>query len=585
MAKHELAQALTGDAGRDSAFSLWLARLGLLATVGWLLARGVLGQMGWDAADISGWEKTPLVHLRAIAKGLVLAGVFEACLFFIVGLLVPMALGRFPANRFLRSVVVSIIGVGIAIGVRSVEVAGVPSGAHLVVPLLAFVLGAWIASAWRRGLRAFLWLVPQLGVLLLLLAAGAIALAWLAIESDPLPVAHIPVTPAERRQLAETLRGKRTDGEGPRRVVFTQTELNQLLAATVPRISPHSAARVQFAGDMAEVELSLPLPHRWANQAYANVRVVGNLTIADGDVTVDLESGSIGRLAIPPAILRFCAPLVAATIRGDRELGIVLNAIQSLRMEDIAIVTTIKPGAFEETVIPALARKLSGRAEVVVETRDQVRHLLAATGELPPGDARFAALIERAFGLARERSVDNDPMLENRAAILALAILLGHERVEPLVGEVTDESSRELAARDLKDVTLRNRADWTRHFFVSAAITLLSSEQTSDAVGVLKESLDAEEGKSGFSFSDLAADRAGTLFALAATGDVVRARAMQERFAKGVSVDDLFPPAADLPEGISAEDLKSQYGGVDGPGYKRVVDDIEARLAECAALH
>ena len=52
---------------------------------------------------------------------------------------------------------------------------------------------------------------------------------------------------------------------------------------------------------------------------------------------------------------------------------------------------------------------------------------------------QIAHLKERAFAYARERSTENDPVAENRAAIVALGILLGHWRVETLVGRVLDE--------------------------------------------------------------------------------------------------------------------------------------------------
>jgi hypothetical protein len=115
-----------------------------------------------------------------------------------------------------------------------------------------------------------------------------------------------------------------------------------------------------------------------------------------------------------------------------------------------------------------------------------------------------------------------------------------------------------------------------------AALTVLSSQAPSDAAGLLKEELDADGG-SGFSFGDLTADRAGTSFALAATRDDGAARALQERIAAGFRVDDFFPDASDLPEGIPDAELQSRYGGVGGPLYRDFAAEIERRLMRCAA--
>ena len=78
-------------------------------------------------------------------------------------------------------------------------------------------------------------------------------------------------------------------------------------------------------------------------------------------------------------------------------------------------------------------------------------------------------------------------------------------------------------------ITLRGRNDLARHFWVSAALSVLSDESRSMTVGITKEMMDATPGGSGFSFVDLTADRAGTLFAVAATSNAESARNLQLR--------------------------------------------------------
>ena len=95
---------------------------------------------------------------------------------------------------------------------------------------------------------------------------------------------------------------------------------------------------------------------------------------------------------------------------------------------------------------------------------------------------------------------------------------------------------------------------------MSGALTVVSAVAPSDAAGLLKEELDADGG-SGFSFGDLLADRAGTTFASVATRDEASAAAIQARLAGGFRVDDFFPPADGLPEGIPDAELQSRYGG------------------------
>jgi hypothetical protein len=187
------------------------------------------------------------------------------------------------------------------------------------------------------------------------------------------------------------------------------------------------------------------------------------------------------------------------------------------------------------------------------------------------------------FALARDRSIKGNPVAENRAGIFALGILLGHHRFEELLGSVQVGRDNTAAQQALKRVTLRARADWTKHFCLSAAIALMSDKVVSDGAGLLKEELDAGAGGSGFSFADLLADQAGTTFAARVTRNEATARAMQDRLANDFSVDDYFPHADDLPEGLSDGELQSKYGGVGGKGYNRIMEEIERRIATCAA--
>jgi hypothetical protein len=89
---------------------------------------------------------------------------------------------------------------------------------------------------------------------------------------------------------------------------------------------------------------------------------------------------------------------------------------------------------------------------------------------------------------------------------------------------------------------------------------------------------DARDG-SGFSFSDLAADRAGEMFGAMAAGSEPSARRLQERLASGIAETDLMPPIDGLADNLSEAELERRFGGVGSPAYKAVTDDIRRRVA------
>ncbi len=212
------------------------------------------------------------------------------------------------------------------------------------------------------------------------------------------------------------------------------------------------------------------------------------------------------------------------------------------------------------------------------------RQVLDNARELPEGEPGHARLVELAFGFANEDSQGRDPLLANQAAILALSVILGEEKVAAVARRDLDPS-RLPEARALRErIALQGRKDWPQHFWVSAGLSLLSDADRSIAVGLAKELMDATPGGSGFSFSDLAADAAGNRFTRAATRDENSARALQARIRAGVNLSDFVPELRDLPEGITREQFRERYGGLGGVETRRVVDEITRRLAACPGL-
>ena len=95
-----------------------------------------------------------------------------------------------------------------------------------------------------------------------------------------------------------------------------------------------------------------------------------------------------------------------------------------------------------------------------------------------------------------------------------------------------------------------------------------------------KEVADSRDG-SGFSFNDLAADRAGTRFGELAVRAPGR---LQARVTAGLAEADLLPDVSDLPEFLTAAEFRQRYGTVGSPSYQRLLADIEARLDQAALL-
>jgi hypothetical protein len=457
-----------------------------------------------------------------------------------------------------------------------------------VLPLFGCFFGTWTGTTWLRGWRACFWLLLKIALLVFLMALCVGTILWLSLERTPLPFETARVTSSDKRRLTHLIRGKnpRSLQEGQTHTLrLTEHDINVALSWGLSLGAPERKAKVGLGRDSASLSVSVGLPLSGRKSYYLNLVATGSTRIEEGVLSVEVDRCRLGTLDVPGWLLKSLSRIVASLLNHDRRSRPFLDAIRRVTIEPNLVELTygrlqLPPGFREDLFGPAFVSE-----EVLASTRSQVDHLLAVVGQSPHSPPSFGLCIETAFSLARDRSAEKDPITENQAGILALGILLGHHRVEELVGPVLDGRDTSNARGLLKRVVLRGRSDWTKHFWVSAAIVVLSNGTVSDAAGLLKEELDADIGGSGFSFGDLLADLAGTAFAVRATCDRAAARAMQDRLAAGFRVDEFFPPAADLPEGVHDAELQSRYGGVGGEGYRRLIEEIEQRIAACAAYH
>ena len=457
-----------------------------------------------------------------------------------------------------------------------------PGPFEILIPGLGILVGTWTALTWRRGWGARLALLPSLlgtALVLLLLLAG---FAVLSLDAKPALAETAPLSSAEKRHLVELFQGKNPRKVPPgetRTLRLTGGELDRLVAwaalATGARV--RTSVRLQAGGLSAQASLGVPQSGRWLN-----LQTAVRAGIQKGRLAAEAAELKVGQFRAPPLLLEALTPFLVAGLQGDRDLRRVLPAVESLAFTPETATLSyarvdMPPGLIARLVWGEPASEATRQAVYA-----NVDRLLQALEAAPAGDARFARAFEAAFATAHERSAAGSAVEENRAAILALGIVLGHARLARSVGERLDNARSGAAAGLVARTTLRGRGDWARHFTVSGALTALSAAAPSDAAGLLKEELDADGG-SGFSFADLLADRAGTTFAEVATRDEAAALDMQQRLLGGFRVDDFFPPAADLPEGIADAELQSRYGGTGGTRYRQQTDEIERRLALCAA--
>ena len=511
---------------------------------------------------------------------------------------IEQARTRWSVNVEAQSRLVTLVGIVLARILLCVVAAGfvifaVSEHPPFFIAAICFAVtgaaaGVWIGSMWRLGRRGRLWLAAQIGMLFAGLVAGGLWLNSVLFEESPLPFEPIAVTSAEKRRVVELLNQSRSDATKQHfRLHLKARDVNFLLAWGLSIGSENRKGKVTFGPGQSEGMASVGFPIGERSR-FLNVRAVGQLAVESGAVEFEVKKLEVGRLELPPRMVHVVLGLALFVLQQDEDIGVIIDSLELVRLDSTGIEVVVSRREIDGIngrVIRSLLARLGSKPDFIPAVRVQVNHLVSRIAEMPEGgDERLLAFLHAAFRLARDRSQDRDPVRENSAAILALGILLGHRKVERLVGTVTTSDLRAKVQENIGQVTLRGRGDWSRHFWVSAALATLSADLVSDAAGLLKEELDAGEGGSGFSFADLLADRAGTEFSNEATRDEASARRIQELLCGEVRIGELFPQASDLPEGIPETQMQSDYGGVGGQRYQEVIQEIERRLAGCRLL-
>jgi hypothetical protein len=341
-----------------------------------------------------------------------------------------------------------------------------------------------------------------------------------------------------------------------RQVVLPESDLDQGVNYLAHRVARGSAsARIVLSQLLVRASLPVPGVRRFVNL---------ELVLAPGDAVLKPVRLRLGKLAVPAGLAGELVLWSLARSPYASELAaarMMLNSAQ-LSGQTLALRFTWREAALERVMHGGAAQGIDAAALTLYRNR------------LSQADSHdFAVLLGEAFALAQQRSGQHDPVSENRAALTSLAeMALGSRLLSSLGMQRIDRRSA---------IKLAGRADFSQHFALSAFLAATGGEGLSDLAGLYKELKDAEGG-SGFSFSDLAADRAGSRLGEASTRSRTAALNLQKRLA-GVRDAKVFLPAIrDLPEFMSQAEFQRRFGGVGQPAYQRMLEQIEARVAGVA---
>ena len=331
------------------------------------------------------------------------------------------------------------------------------------------------------------------------------------------------------------------------------------------------SAQVTLADHRAHTLLSIPTP--WNPMGdYLNVEA----TLVETEGIPQPQSVQVGSLVLPDLVTNMLMSQVIYWLRKTPRYRIGLDALRKIKISqnELNVVYHWEGGFTQEM-----------RASIISEQERKqllLYHSLLTKNSLLHGTETTISLSEilpPLLNLASRRSETGNALEENRAAILVVTFYTLGKSLKSIT---PDAATWPKPVKRV--VTVSGRDDFAKHFMVSATIAAYADTTLSNVVGLYKEIEDSRTG-SGFSFNDIAADRAGTKFGEKAVASKDFAQQLQRRVASGLIDSDLMPHWSDLPEFMPEAEFKRRFGGVGAPAYKQMMQKIDQRVSNLGVLN
>ncbi|MHB1144521.1 MAG: hypothetical protein ACYCZS_06455 [Thiobacillus sp.] len=397
--------------------------------------------------------------------------------------------------------------------------------------------------------------------------AGLTVLPWLMLDDAPAiePPAEFRRTDlAWVKSLFQKHDPRRQTPDVIQTIQLDETELNRLLNYAVELHQVNGIA-AELTPGLATLTATLAVPSNPFG-GYLNLTA----DVADVPGGIRIQGLQLGSLPVPSALADGIARLAHHWLRRDETYASLADAFSQVNFDENLATLDYR---WHPELLTQLERK---SAELLIAPEDQARMLdyaetldvllkRHARGSTLP----LASVIAPLFAHAQANG--GDVAEENRAALTAIAAYLSGISLPKLLEG--DSKSIRRAPRVL--LSLHGRRDFAEHFMISAALAVNGGSRLASAIGLIKEEEDANRG-SGFSFTDLAANRAGVRLGERATGEA--AAQVQQRLTAARSDADLLPDFRDLPEFMAQAEFDRRFGPIGSPRYLKIIDRIDARL-------
>lgn len=308
-----------------------------------------------------------------------------------------------------------------------------------------------------------------------------------------------------------------------------------------------SAIRVELVNRKVRCLVSVKLSD---NQLAKYFNISFRLGSEDDETLPQIAKFKIGKLLLPAKFANWMVHFLIRYSFLNEYFILATTPIQRVEIDDKSL-TIFYEANSQNRATNAQSRELYRQKITEIVANHDVKTRLS-----------LADLLKPVFDLAYQRSTSETAIEENRSAIFALNDYVNSLK-EPEIPPF-----------------LYKRIDLAQHFIGAAALTASMNSQVANAIGEVKELSDARAGGSGFSFVDLAADKAGSRFGELAVFSPETARRIQKLTSEIRDYRDFMPDPRDLPEHMSEMEFKQRFESTQSPPYLKLAALIDARIAK-----
>ena len=381
------------------------------------------------------------------------------------------------------------------------------------------------------------------GLLTLLLCPLAFYFLVLTDKPMALPADHLEQQDLVRVQRLVAQQISQADPQGRVTLRFGEKDINTAItfALQTANTAILDGAVFKLDEDYATVIGNLQLPLDIGR------RFVSYQARLEADGEPHITELRLGYLSVPASLLQWLETRAMDLLYSDQRLSSYRDTWETIEQITIADRHLSIVYRITQSVIEGVASRQKKLLPGQIDT-DTVELYLSHLEPISQkvGSRRYSltGMLGPAYELARQRSLQgHDPVVENSAALLSLAMYTADPTVLQLMGldDRFGSPSQPMA------LTLHRRRDLASHFLSAALISLFAGDQLADLIGMQKE-LNDSQSSSGFSLADLVADKAGIRFVELATSSPDSARRVQDQLAQLLYDDQLLPSPDALPQ-------------------------------------